>query len=489
MLTAPQLQTIQTKIRHVIVLMMENRSFDHMLGYSGITGTIAGTGEQGKIEGIDPDHKPFNPDNANNPVFSSDDAPFILDYPDPGHDFGDVLMQLTGDPNAKLDPPGRYPVNLNNSGFVRNFQNQKNAPADPRVIMKAFAPDKLPVLNQLAREFAVCDHWFSSLPGPTWPNRFFVHAGTSGGLDESPSLLQILEADTIKGFKFDNGTIYNCLSEHRINWTIYAGSKFPQVLALKGIRANDIIAYDNFKADIGKPGFPAYTFIEPNYGHFLQGNYKGGNSQHPLDDVSSGEKLMKDVYETVRNSDIWNETILIITYDEHGGFYDHVIPPLAEDPGDSKNYSKHGFNFKQYGIRVPAIIISPLIAKNQIDKRIYDHTSILASLEKLFGIGYLTERDQLANNFLDLISLDAPRDTPATLADALPANPVPEQDSVPPHEPLDSSLTGFLHVAYIRDLEVSTPAERAVLPKTLEQLDDRDKALTYMQEVKPKLQE
>jgi phospholipase C len=489
MLTASQLQSIQTKIKHIIVLMLENRSFDHMLGYSDINGTIAGTSQQGKIEGINPANKPFNLDNSNNPVFSSSDAPFVLDFPDPGHDFPDVLRQLTGDPNAKLDSTGSYPINLNNNGFVQNFQNQKKAPADPSIIMKAFTPENLPILNQLAREFVVCDHWFSSLPGPTWPNRFFVHAATSGGLDDSPTLPQILVADTIKGYKFDNGTIYSCLSEHRINWTIYAGSKFPQVLALKGIRANDIIAYENLKTDIQKPGFPAYTFIEPNYGHFLLGNYKGGNSQHPLDDVSSGEKLMKDVYETIRNSPIWNETILVITYDEHGGFYDHVIPPLAEDPGDSKHYSTHGFNFKQYGIRVPAIIISPLIAKNLIDKRTYDHTSILASLEMLFSVGHLTERDQLANNFLDLISLDEPRSTPNTLADTLSGILQAEQDPVTTHEALDSSLTGFLHVAYIRDLEVSTPADRASLPQKLEQMSDRDKALNYMQEVKPKLQE
>ncbi|HMH33483.1 MAG TPA: alkaline phosphatase family protein [Puia sp.] len=489
MLTAPQLQAIQTKIKHVIVLMMENRSFDHMLGYSNITGKIAGTNQQGFVEGIDPENPPFNPDNANNPVYSAAEAPFILDLPDPGHDFADVMRQLTGDPNAKLDQTGCYPTKINNSGFVQNYQNQKNIPADPSVIMKAFSPDKLPILTQLAREFVVCDHWFSSMPGPTWPNRFFVHAATSGGLDDSPSLGQILIADTFKGFKFDKGTIFNCLSEHRINWTIYAGSKFPQVLALKGIRANDIIAFADLKIDIQKPGFPAYTFIEPNYGHFLQGNYLGGNSQHPLDDVTSGERLMKEVYETIRNSSIWEESILVITYDEHGGFYDHIIPPLAEDPGDSKHYTKNHFNFKQYGIRVPSIIISPLIEKNLIDKRTYDHTSILASLEKLFGIGHLTERDQLANNFLDLISLDSPRDTPSKLVEAGVAVPMAEPAPVPANEALDSSLTGFLHVAYIRDLEVSTPAERAKLPDKLMQLDDREKALTYMHEVKPKLQE
>ena len=138
---------------------------------------------------------------------------------------------------------------------------------------------------------------------------------------------------------------------------------------------------------------------------------------------------------------------------------------------------------------MPAVIISPLIEKNLIDKRVYDHTSILASLERLFGIGSLTKRDELANDFLDLITLEAPRDTPFNLEDALPLTPLPEDEPVVPGEALDSSLTGFLHVAYIRDLEVSTPANRSLLPTKLSQLNDRDKALSYMHDVKPRVQE
>jgi len=469
--------------------MLENRSFDHMLGYSGIQGTIARTGNRGTIEGIDPANPPSNSDNSNQPVFSSPDAPFVMDPPDPGHDLKDVLVQLTGRTDTKLDPNGNYPAPLNNSGFVKSFQNQSKPPADPALVMKAFSPENLPILTQLAREFVVCDNWFSSLPGPTWPNRFFVHAATSGGLDDSPGLLQILEADTIKGFKFDKGNIFGCLTEHRINWAIYAGGKFPQVLALKGIRSNDITAFEHFSEDIRKPGFPAYTFIEPDFGHFLFGNYKGGNSQHPLDDVSSGEKLIKEVYESLRNSPIWEQSLLVITYDEHGGFYDHVIPPTAPDPADSRRYSKHNFNFKQYGVRVPALIISPLISRNLIDKNLYDHSSILASLETLFGIGSLTERDRLANNFLDLVTLDIPRETPATLSDTIAPAVLNESAPIDPNAPLDSTLTGFLHVAYIRDLEISTPAHRDELPDKLKDLDNRSKVLSYMQEVKPQVQE
>ncbi len=495
-MTAEQLQLVQSKIKHVIVLMLENRSFDHMLGYATFTGKIAGTNKIEKIDGIDKENPPFNNDISGNPIYFSDKAPFILDDLEPGHEFKDVLVQLTGNLQPAYDQTsGIYPTELNNRGFVINFQSQKKPVPDPSVVMKGFSPNQVPVINQLANEFVVCDRWFSSIPGPTWPNRFFVHAASSGGLDQSPTLPSILEADTFFGYHFDKGTIFKCLSEHRLNWAIYAGNKFPQSLALKGVRSNDIFDFKDLKNDIQQPGFPAYTFIEPDYGHFLLGNYKNGNSQHPLDDVTSGEKLIKEVYETIRNSPIWEQTIFVLTYDEHGGFYDHVIPPSdAVDPADSKHYSKNNFNFRQYGLRVPAIIVSPLIEHNLIDRRIYDHSSILASLEKLFEIGNLTQRDFSANNFLDLVTLENPRETPRTLVAAADSHQpkdiktsAQELDSakiVNPNEEVDSSLAGFVHIANLMHMETASPAERKLVPQKLNEIDNRVAALTYMSKIK-----
>jgi phospholipase C len=196
------------------------------------------------------------------------------------------------------------------------------------------------------------------------------------------------------------------------------------------------------------------------------GNYRFGNSQHPLDDVTGGEWLTKEVYETVRASPIWKETLLIITYDEHGGFFDHVIPPTTVAPGDTKRCQKNNFDFQQLGVRVPAVIISPLIEKNLIDKRVYDHSSILATLEKLFDMGSLTDRDASANHFLDLITLDAPRDTPLTLVSAadshLPTMPPTSEQEIQavPDEGVDSTLVGFVHVAKLRQMEVATIEKR-----------------------------
>jgi hypothetical protein len=150
---------------------------------------------------------------------------------------------------------------------------------------------------------------------------------------------------------------------------------------------------------------------------------------HPLDDVTRGEQLIKDVYEAIRNSPHWETSLLVVTFDEHGGFYDHVPPPAAVPPGDTvtQSYVQHGFEFDQLGVRVPALVISARTPKGVIDHTLYDHTSMLATVERLFGMKSLTERDKAANDFLHLFALGTPRtDAPTTLPDPAP-NPNPLQ--------------------------------------------------------------
>jgi phospholipase C len=154
-------------------------------------------------------------------------------------------------------------------------------------------------------------------------------------------------------------------------------------------------------------------------------DYICGNSMHPLDDVTRGEKLVKRVYETIRNSPHWEKSVLIITFDEHGGFYDHVKPPKAIPPNDLILFSEdpRKFKFDQLGPRVPALVISPWIKKGTIDSVEYDHTSVLATLRKLFGLSHLTARDKNANDLLHLFSLTEPRkDTPQILPSAIENN-------------------------------------------------------------------
>ncbi len=278
---------------------------------------------------------------------------------------------------------------------------------DPAEIMKCYAPEQLPVLNALAREFVVCDNWFSSLPGPTWPNRMFVHAASSGGLDHSPTTLEIAEWEALSGFGFANGTIFDRLNSRGIRRRLYAGDDFPVVAALKGIHLDDVRHYSLFANDLKQPNYAdRYIFIEPAYD--VLHDYRGGTSQHPLADITRGEALIKATYEAIRNSPVWPTSLLIITWDEHGGFFDHVAPPNAQPPDDSTlddPFNVNGFTFDQYGVRVPAIVISPLIAKNVIDHRRYDHSSIPATLEALFGLQALTQRDSEANRLDALVTL------------------------------------------------------------------------------------
>src|SRR5205085_12669708 len=459
---------LQDRIKHVFVVMLENRSFDHMLGLSNIHGIDAVSGQPTTLDGLNA-RNDWNLDLHGNKVYASSPADWNMLY-DPDHEFNDVKEQLCG-------AEGNYP-RINNSGFVISYS--KIDPANPGEIMKCYAPDQLPVLTTLAREFAVCDHWFSSMPGPTWPNRFFVHAASSGGLDHSPTTANVATSLLINGYKFDNGTIYDCLDDEGISWTIYSGDTFPQALAISGMTVHAVEGrfkdFEDFSGDVNNPDYStSYTFIEPDY-HVLA-DFVCGNSQHPKDDVTRGEVLIKKVYETIRNSPHWENSVLIITYDEHGGFYDHVPPPQTVAPGDKPTdpeNSLFSFDFRQLGVRVPGIVISPLIPRGTIDHTMFDHTSVLATVEHIFGLQPLTNRDKLANSLYHLFSLDVPRkDAPLTLPEpahsgiscgdeteeSIAAKQIarnPAKAAAPP----DPSIQGFMHVAFLEDYHSSPAAEK-----------------------------
>ncbi len=481
-------------ITHIFVLMLENRSFDHMLGFSAITGTDPVTGQSTKITGL-----------TGNESNSANGTPFPVTCPahipmphDPAHQLQDVLEQLCG-ATAKYSAGQPYPP-INSTGFATNYLKQAQS-ANPAEIMKCYTPSQLPVISALAKEFALCDHWFSSMPGPTWPNRFFVHAASSGGLDHSPTSAEVALWETFSGFQFEHGTIFDALdADGRYDWRIYAGGEFPNVAALKGINNFEVRAFRDFAADVVAPDYqPGYTFIEPNYGDVVFSTFRGGNSQHPMDDVTNGEALIKSVYESLRRSPLWPTSLLIITYDEHGGFYDHVPPPPAVSPGDRTgpgHADQSGFDFTQYGIRVPAIIISPLIPKNTIDHRPYDHASVLATIEALFGLPPLTLRDANANNLTSLASLPSPRtDTPTTLPNpapsagtaamalATPINPASGTDSID-----KGNLPGFLHSALRSDLALSPPEDHAAIIAHFKTIKTRNGAQAYLDEVRVKVQ-
>ena len=355
---------------------------------------------------------------------------------------------------------------------------------------------QLPVIYQLAREYAICDAWFSSMPGPTWPNRFFVHGASSSGMDRSPTLGEEIEWETVNGFSYPNGSTFDALSGAGFDYRLYQdkdnqfsdrpshfvqGGWISQVAALKGINLFDIRSLEHFAADLHDPAYEQcrYTFIEPNYGaSFLsrQGGqpgprYTGGSSQHPEDDMYGGEALIKHVYEAIRNSPLWDTSLLVIVYDEHGGFYDSVVPPAAPPPDDlspqettARGLNRYGFDFGRYGPRVPAVVVSPLIPKGTVDHTVYDHSSIVRTLGRWLDLPPLTGRDAKANDLWHLLGSPARRDEdcPQTLVE--PARPEPvtgtwdggeHTDAPDALLPQAGNTIGFLHILRKAELDLA----------------------------------
>ena len=479
--------------QHVFVLMLENRAFDHMLGFSAIKGRDAETGQSTQVNGLTGSESNVFDGSPYTVSKGADDAMPV----DPGHEFTNVLEQLCG-VGVNYPPGGAYP-SIDQSGFVASYVASGGSAA-PGEIMKCFAPDQLPVLAALAQEFAICDNWHASMPGPTWPNRMFVHAASSGGLDHSPTKEEIVAWETIGGFQFKAGTIFDALKKNGVSYRFYAGDDFPMVAALKGVSLFDIHHYSQLAGDLSQGAFPyGYTFIEPSYD--VLNEYRNSTSQHPLTDITLGEALIKETYETIRGSALWDTSVLVITWDEHGGFYDHVSPPAAVAPGDSEpkgRYNQYGFTFEQYGPRVPAIVISPLIPKNTVDHRLYDHASIPAMIRAVFGAGPLTARDRQANSPDLLLSRQTARqDAPTTLpspatAAAAPVMSMEARDlntavtSRPDATVDQGNLPVIVNSALRQDLEMS-PGQRAQIVKRVESIKTREQARVYLAEVQTKL--
>jgi len=548
------------RIKHIFVLVLENRSFDHMLGVS--TGTVD---EDGAIHpGVGVDAVTGLPTTVDGPGAQANawdgqlfqvraGAPFVMPV-DPPHEFCDVKLQLAGTSisgkplDDRCDYSGVYPP-LTMAGFVENYANQavaeesdpssqqeaQAALADLDAVMACFTAAQVPVLSTLASEFALCDRWFSALPGPTWPNRFFLHAATSGGLDRSPTTLETIGSQ-LDGYQFENGTIYDALDSESLDWRVYHGDAFPQVSALAGMdlvtMASHYHGVDDLATDLQDQDFSAaYVFIEPNYGHVLThgGNFQCGNSQHPIDDVTRGEALIKYVYESIRQSPHWASSVLVITYDEHGGFYDHVPPTAAVPPGDvtDPDNNGHGFRFDEQGVRVPAVVVSPWIPAvapnglegqncNLIDHTRYDHGSLLATVERLYGVPTLTARDAAANDFRHLLSADTMRDAPLTLpapadsgftcgadqpveraarpagAPPPPRTPLHDAYGTPADEtelaarPVSATLRGFVEIAAMQDVRLH-PADREDVIQRVRAIRTLGDARTYIDGVATQL--
>lgn len=419
-------------IRHVVVLMLENRSFDCMLGrlapsdpgFDGLSGKEANTWHRA-------DAPPSSIGVWNDPTLTAQSV--CIPDPDPGELFTDIHMQIRG-----LDSGGNLNPQPTMDGFVDNYVRQATASTpDPKSVMHVFTPDQVPVISQLARAFGVSDRWFASAPCQTWPNRFFAHTGTANGyVDNSPSRLHLMP------------TIFQRLSEARQSWSIYFHD-VPQAAALAGLWSDVATHFRLFEEDFAnhaaQGALPAYSFIEPRYYPDLLLNHLP-NDEHPPHNVAYGEELIAAVYNAVRNGPAWRQTLLIVTYDEHGGCYDHVVPPPATPPGGP---NPDGFAFDSFGVRVPAVIVSPYVAPGSVIRPSgsipFDHTSIIATLRKLFGVASLTPRDAAAPDLLSALGPSPDNDGPPSItAPAIP--PAPAQiaaAAVKPPNDLQRSLSSL----------------------------------------------
>lgn len=408
-------------IGHIVVLMLENRAFDHMLGFLPRTGALK------DYEGLTgTEFNLLDPSNPSSKKFTvGQNAPYKITHGwGPGHSFDAANVQSA----ANKAGPG-HPAAMN--GFVASYHNELIADtiaapsdADIQVVMESFTPALMPTISTLAQEFVLCDHWFSSVPGPTQPNRLYMHAATSAGY-----------AYNDWGHEFHFRTIYNHLEDAGHSWAIYysndnEGLKFSQ---LDKDHMRFRLFEKRFVSDVQSGKLPEYSFIVPR---FTGNGVVGANSEHAPLDVRFGEHLIALVYEVLRGQqNVWEQCLFILTYDEHGGFYDHVAPPTNVPNPDGLNSPQRKqasyaptFGFTRLGVRVPTILVSPWLAPG-LDQTVYEHTSILSTLKEFHNLPrYLTKRDEASNSFAQMLQgqLSLRTDTP----DKLPVPPPPGDDEV-----------------------------------------------------------
>jgi len=445
------------RIQHVVVLMLENRSFDHFFGFSE---PPAGQ----KIEGLRTGETHFNlldpskPQSASNPRVpvghAAPDA--VHDKMGPPHSFHAVSTQLC---NQSSGPDATHPVN--NGGFVRAYNEdlarRHGDQTKVSEVMQSFQSDQPPAIHQLASEFCLCDHWFCEVPGPTMPNRMYVHAATSEGY---------VHNDFSREFK--SKTVYELLEDKHLSWTTYFHdlNEVLQFNKLTKSKQHFRRFDEQWATDVGAGNLANYSFILPRFMN-KRATQKApasmANSQHAPEDVRFGEHLIADIYDALAaNPAVWNQTLLVVTYDEHGGFYDHIAPPSpapnpdglnSPNPDDTANFTPPAFAFDRLGLRVPTVLASPWIAKGIVEHQNLQHTSIIRTVAELFGLsGPLNHRDASAESFADLLSQRAtPRaasDMPKTLHRP-PLAPIKKSSAAgvpiePADEPLDDLTTEWV---------------------------------------------
>lgn len=410
LLTVMLAERIQSKatISNIIVLMMENRSFDHLLGWLK-------SDHNSKIEGlVDGKSVPRDPNDETQGSVPVTRDGYDVAPDDPFHSFDNITLQINN--NAM-------------NGFILDALSGGHNESNP---VSMFDQTTAPIINTLGKEFAIFDHWHCSIPGPTDPNRAFAMSGTSRGV-----------LTNFNGTLWDQQSYFDYLVEHD---RTFAGYYQRDMWALfyfedTNIPENSQYMYEldmHFYDHVAAGTLPHFTWLQPQSSSY--GPFSAPSWQHPDASVEEGERLIKKVYEAIRAGPKWEETLFIITYDEHGGFYDHVAPPSEGVPAPDDGVADNGFAFDRLGVRIPTIAISPWIPAGTLVSSglegemptatsAFDATSIMATSNILLGLKDaepLGARMAWANTFASLVtdSLSEPRtDCPTSLPD-LPEHPV-----------------------------------------------------------------
>lgn len=413
-------------IKYIVVLMLENRSFDNLLGWQfGLTSSDGNTY--------------YNPP-PNGPTTTvgswsntgTDWDTMTIPNPDPGELFEQMNQQIFG--LLTTPPDGTLPTAPGPLGAMGGFaQNYLTIPgvttSNVNNIMHAFTAAQVQALSTLAGAFTVVETYYASAPCQTLPNRCFAQLGTANGFVNNETVFP-------NGTRIINGpyfgpTIFNQISATSgLDWRVYFGD-FPLTLAMFDVwpySFSNFRWFVDFETDVKNGDLPPYTWIEPSY-------LVLPNDMHPPFDVLLGDMLVAQVYNTLRSSSLWENTLLIITCDEHGGCYDRFYAGPATPPGGAY---LDGFTFDRYGVRVPTVLCSPYVPATPTGTSgpVYDHTSILSTVRSAFGVegGALSQREAAATGLGGFLTLSAPNLNmgPETVSAAAPGTQVVTNEPLSP---------------------------------------------------------
>lgn len=464
------------KFDHVVVLMLENRSFDNLLGY-----LYEGSVPKGQLfEGVFGKSlsNPIPPDAEEarrKVVLVSKGTVMDNPNPDPGEEYPHVNTQLFGsvsplDNRYKRALEMSAPYNAPDSGavpamngfvsdYINNFRIwKKRSPKydEYKVILECFAPESVPVLSTLAKEFAVFDHWHAAVPSQTFCNRAFFHAGNSSGM-----VVNAPYVDWISGNQSE--TIFNRMQSKGISWKVYFDREDAFSLTclihqpvLKEYFQSNFYLMEQFYEDVSSGTLPHYSFIEPRL-------FINHNDMHPpiavahkslASSVLAGELLVSEIYNAIRLSNNqrgsnFQNTLLFITFDEHGGCYDHVPPPSAIPPDPNGTRGQMGFQFDRLGLRVPAIVVSAYTERATVVNQPMHHNSLLKTLSNKWNLGSLTERDKSSTDISAAVNRTSLReidDWPTLTPRKMPARMEKAEQQDLPLNGLQKDILGLANV-------------------------------------------